>query len=90
MLPAGALDKEKPDSDRFTEATGNEGATFDRSYHRAALVIWPRRGYAAVLLQAGAAAAMPYLAERLDAKNPAAGEIAGMMVDLWEKAAQRP
>lgn len=42
LLPAGALDDEKPDAQRVTEATGNEGASFERSYHRAALVIWRR------------------------------------------------
>jgi hypothetical protein len=42
VLPAGALDNEKPDEQRFVEATGNEAASFQRSYHRAALVIWLR------------------------------------------------
>ena len=40
LLPAGALDDEKPDEQRLMEASGNEGASFERSYHRAALVIW--------------------------------------------------
>lgn len=31
LLPGGALDGEKPDSQRVTEATGNEGASFERS-----------------------------------------------------------
>jgi hypothetical protein len=37
LLPAGALDGEKPDEQRLMEASGNEGASFERSYHRAAL-----------------------------------------------------
>ena len=36
VLPAGALDGETPDEQRLTEATGNEGASFERAYHRAA------------------------------------------------------
>ena len=53
LLPAGALDDAAPDRQRLTEATGNEGASFERSYRRAALVIWPRRRSADVLLEDG-------------------------------------
>lgn len=63
LLPAGALDDELPDSQRVTEATGNEGATFERSYHRAALVLWRRERYPEVLLQSGVGAVVPYLQE---------------------------
>ena len=42
MLPAGALDDAAPDEQRLTEATGNEGASFERSYRRAASCLWPR------------------------------------------------
>jgi hypothetical protein len=48
LLPAGALDDEPPDTQRLTEASGNEGASFERSYHRAVLVLWRRDRYAAV------------------------------------------
>lgn len=61
LLPAGALDGEPPDEKRVTEASGNEGATYERSYHRAALVLWRQTRMADVLLQAGVAAALPYL-----------------------------
>ena len=63
LLPAGALDEEEPDEQRLMEASGNEGASFERSYHRAALVIWRRERYAEVLLQAGVQTALPYLKE---------------------------
>ncbi len=65
LLPAGALDAEKPDEQRLLEASGNEGASFERSYHRAALVLWWRERYADVLLQAGVEAALPLLRERI-------------------------
>lgn len=76
LLPEGALDDEKPDEQRLMEASGNEGASFERSYHRAALVIWRRERYAEVLLQAGVVAALPYLKEKIEAcavKNSGAG-----------------
>ena len=53
LLPRVALDQEPPDRARLTEASGNEGASYERSYHRAALVLWRRDRYADVLLQAG-------------------------------------
>ena len=76
VLPAGALDGEKPDEQRVMEATGNEGATFERSYHRAALVMWPRDRFADVLMQAGVGAVMPYLAEQVAASGSAVGTAA--------------
>jgi hypothetical protein len=84
VLPDGALDDEKPDEQRLTEATGNEGASFERSYHRAALVVWPRERFAGVLIQAGVAAALPHLAERLAAGDKAATGIARQMIEAWE------
>ena len=67
LLPEGALDDEKPDQQRLMEASGNEGASFERSYHRAALVLWRRERYAEVLLQAGIDSVLPYLRERIEA-----------------------
>ena len=66
LLPEGALDKEKPDEQRVSEATGNEGASFERSYRRAAIVVWDEQRYPDVLLQAGAEAAIPYLRIRIE------------------------
>ena len=42
MSPPDALEDMEPDEEHFHEATGNEGASFERTYHRAALVLWPR------------------------------------------------
>ena len=41
VCPADALADMEPDGQHFHEATGNEGASFERSYQRAALVLWP-------------------------------------------------
>ncbi len=93
LLPADALNDEKPDAQRLMEASGNEGATFERSYHRAALVLWRRERYAEVLLQAGVAAVLPYLKERLagisggDDSPTARAEVtklAEQMVQTWQ------
>jgi hypothetical protein len=86
LLPAGALDEEPPDVKRLTEASGNEGATFERSYHRAALVLWRQDRIADVLLDAGVVAALPYL-KRLAAggkrARPQALEVAERVLEAW-------
>jgi len=92
LVPDEALDGEEPDAQRFMEATGNEGASFERSYHRAALVVWHRNRYAEVLLRAGVGAAIPYLKERVHACEtaPASAEsrketvaLANLILDHW-------
>lgn len=89
VLPAGALDREPPDKQRVTEATGNEGASFERSYHRAALVIWPGERFVDVLLQAGTPAALAYLEDRVEAaastaERPAVIDEASKVIAAWE------
>ena len=42
ILPEDAVDDVEPDEEDFNETTGNEGATVERWYHKAALVVWPR------------------------------------------------
>jgi hypothetical protein len=99
LLPGGALDGEKPDSQRVTEATGNEGASFERSYHRAALVVWRRDRYPEALLRAGVGAAIPYLEQVVRAceATPASREsrseavaLVNLMLDRWETSARQP
>jgi len=94
LLPAGALDDAVPDEQRLTEATGNEGASFERSYRRAALVMWPRHRSADVLLEGGVRAVMPYLkdiAQRCSfpsasrAQRAAARSTAGRIVRAWKR-----
>lgn len=95
LLPADALDDEKPDQQRLMEASGNEGASFERSHHRAALVIWPRERYADVLLQAGVGAVLPYLKEKIEscmakgassAVRKEAVMLGRRLVNAWENA----
>jgi predicted 2-oxoglutarate/Fe(II)-dependent dioxygenase YbiX len=64
--PPGAFDDLDPDEVHFHEATGNEGASFERTYRRAALVLWPRERLFAVINQAGLKVTLPYLDELLE------------------------
>ena len=62
-MPAGRLDPGRPDSQRLTEASGNEGATLERLYRRAALVMWRNEDAARVLAEADAGSLVALLAE---------------------------
>ena len=96
VAPSDALDDMEPDEQHFQEATGNEGASFERTYARAVLVLWPSARILAVLNQAGLGATLPYLDE-LTAKWQAAGSarespvraqaltLAGHMLASWPK-----
>ena len=84
----------EPDREDFHEATGNEGASFDRTYHRAVLVLWPHKYRLAVFCQGGLTVTLPYLKELTD-KWRASGEqphsplwnqahvLAGYMLVQW-------
>jgi hypothetical protein len=83
ICPPGGLDDMDPDEEHFHEATGNEGASFERSYRRAALVLWPRKRMFAVLNQAGLSVTLPYLVD-LTERWAASGEDRQSL--LWQQA----
>lgn len=64
LLPPGALDHESPDEENFHSSTGNEGASFDRAYLRAALVLWLKAEGGLICLENGLTSAIGYLASR--------------------------
>ncbi|MBS0304077.1 MAG: 2OG-Fe(II) oxygenase [Proteobacteria bacterium] len=61
VCPPDALADMEPDEQHFREATGNEGASFERSYQRAALVLWPHAQRLRLIARAGLAASLPAL-----------------------------
>jgi predicted 2-oxoglutarate/Fe(II)-dependent dioxygenase YbiX len=83
LCPPDAFEDLEPDEQYFHEATGNEGASFERTYRRAALVLWPRARRLAVLNQAGLAVTLPYLDE-LTGRWTTSGE--GPASLLWREA----
>lgn len=93
LLPAHALDKEPPDERRLTEATGNEGASYERSYRRAAIVIWPADRTLEVLLAGGVPATIPYLkslmTEHATARKQAIAA-AHRIVEVWPAGSSHP
>src|SRR5262245_50732898 len=83
LCPPDAFEDLDPDEQHFHEATGNEGASFERTYRRAALVLWPRERRLAVLNQAGLTVTLPHLGE-LTGRWATSG--AGLQSPLWHEA----
>ena len=78
----------------FHEATGNEGASFERSYRSVALVLWPSHRKLAVINRAGLSISLPYLKKLVSERENAqsgqrssfwkqADELSGLMIDTW-------
>ncbi len=87
LLPAGALDGARPDSQRLHEASGNEGATLHRAYRRAAIVIWPRAKALDIVASAGIEGAVAWVAETLDRNGGVVddriGGLVSRLIGLW-------
>jgi predicted 2-oxoglutarate/Fe(II)-dependent dioxygenase YbiX len=83
LCPPDAFEDLAPDEEHFHEATGNEGASFERTYRRAGLVLWPAGRRLAVLNQAGLRTTLPYL-ENLTARWETSG--ASIQSSLWREA----
>ena len=100
LCPPDAFEDLMPDEEHFHEATGNEGASFERSYRRAGLVLWPRVRRLAVLNQAGLRATLPHLEQltaRWETSNASiqspewreADELSGHMLRSWSRSSWR-
>ena len=96
FVPPGALEDLAPDEVHFHGPTGNEGSSFERTYRRAALVLWPADRRFGVLSQGGLRAPLPYLdalagswaASAPDARPALAAEahdLAGHMIASWPR-----
>ena len=95
LCPLDALGDMEDAELEFHEATGNEGVSFDRSYCRAALVIWPSGKKLSIISQAGLKQSLPFLSELVASSalsNPQAisqkqqaMELAGLMLNTWPR-----
>ena len=86
MLPADALADALPDEQRVHEASGNEGVTLERTYQRAALVIWPRWKTLDVATSAGLNVAVEWLTAQLETSGASRERglaLAGRLVGMW-------
>ena len=101
VSPPDAFDDMVPDDESFQEATGNEGASFERTYRVAALVLWPRHRRLEVINQGGLEATLPYLANLTERWSQSgedrnsqlwaeAHELSSHMVVSWPMQLWRP
>jgi predicted 2-oxoglutarate/Fe(II)-dependent dioxygenase YbiX len=100
LCPPDAFEDLTPDEQHFHEATGNEGASFERTYQRAGLILWPIARRLAVLNQAGLRTTLPYLDDltaRWETSNAStqsplwreADELSGHMLRSWPRQTWR-
>ena len=86
-LPQGALDDAEPDEQHVEEATGNAGATIERTYRRAALVLWPASRTLTVVAAGGIAAAVAWVEEELGRNGGDPDErirtLTAQLIDIW-------
>ena len=87
LMPADALEDALPDEERVSEATGNSGATLDRAYHFAALVLFRRAGVLDNLVKQSTDSAVGWIAEELARNNGIVDdyiiELTENLIDLW-------
>ena len=101
LCPPDVFEEMESDEQEFQEATGNEGVSFERSYRRAALVLWPRARRLEVISAAGLPVSLPWLASLVRhwqdsgalTDSPLwqeAHELAGHMLDAWPQGDGSP
>lgn len=84
LLPTGALDGAVPDERRVHEASGNEGVDLERSYRRAAMVIWPQSNTLEVIASAGIRAAVDWVARQFGvAHRERIEELSARLIGIW-------
>lgn len=89
LAPMGALDDAAPDEETFYEATGNEGGSFERSYRRAALVVWPARNAARVLASGPLLPTLGFIEGLLRGGDPRAEAITQAVIGRFRLASRR-
>ena len=86
-MPAGGLDHALPDVEQVNEATGNAGATLERAYHYAALVLIRRAAILDELAKHSALSAVSWVAEELKRNDGFASdniiELAQNLIRVW-------
>ena len=82
-LPVGALADAEPDQQWVNEATGNAGATVERAYRHAALVIWPKRDALRVMASAGIGSAVAWVTQQLGRDGTDANQLIDHLIDIW-------
>ena len=94
-LVSNVAEEDWPYKQEISEATGNEGATMERWYRQAVLVIWPRDRYFRILAGEGPQHAVPALEELVAATTEPRDDAACLafateIIDRWKKPSRWP
>ena len=86
LMPAEALEDAFPDDEQVEEAMGNGGATLERAYHYAALVLFRKAGVLDELLRHDVVSGVAWVAEELAHNDGIADDyIIGMVRTLTKR-----
>jgi hypothetical protein len=89
-LVASDAEQERLYKQEISEATGNEGATMERWYRQAVVVLWPRDRYFRILAGEGPEHAVPALEQKVAATAKPAEDadcrtFATAIIERWQK-----
>lgn len=84
-LPPNILAEAVPDEQRVHEASGNEGVSLERTYRRAALVVWPETKTLDIVASAGMNVATDWIAAQSETSMPRQQVLGltGRLIGLW-------
>jgi hypothetical protein len=85
VAPPDALDEAEPDEDQLHEATGNGGASYERTFRWAALVLWPNARELEVLEQGGADALLGAVERDAKTDRERACSLARHVTAAWSR-----
>lgn len=87
LMPTGGMDNALPDDEQVEEAMGNGGATLERAYHYAALVLFRKTAMLDELVKNSTISAVSWIAEELKRNDDIADnyivELAQNLMKAW-------
>lgn len=83
VLQTEALEDLRPEDESIEEWTGNAGATMERTYRLAALVLWPRENSLKLIASDDIRAAVGYVETLVESGDPEAHEFAARIHEVW-------
>lgn len=85
FFPAEIFETLEPDKMSFEEATGNEGGSFERSYRRACLLLWPLEKASEMVLAASPEALLQFILKLRPKSGQSPAEFNHYRLALFER-----
>ena len=83
VLQTEELEDLYPEDESIEEWTGNAGATVERTYHLAALVLWPRENSLELIASDDICGAVGYVETLIESGDPEARAFASRIHEIW-------